>query len=153
MTYDREKERRRAFWLSNILGMVAVTALLAIYGWMAMRIADEHARADAAERSCPDPLLEMAEYRTVVHALDRCGERLDEERDLNFDMKDQVDHWSYIARITNTVDEEINCMLLIEKATRDFREACEDDLYIVQAEVQDECWCPLPVEGLSELVP
>jgi hypothetical protein len=146
MDYDREKERRRAFWLSNIIGMVAITALLAIYGWMAMRIADEHARADAAELSCPDPLLEMAEDRTVVHALDRCSDRLDEEQQDNFDMKDQVDHWSYIARITNTVDEEINCMLLIERATRDFREQCEDDLYVFQAAVDEACWCPYEAE-------
>jgi len=98
------------------------------------------------EKTCPDPLVEMAEYRTVVHSLDRCSNRLDEEQQDNFQMKDSVDHWTYIARLTHTVDEEINCMLLIEKATRDFREVCEDDLYVFQAAVDEACWCPYEAE-------
>lgn len=28
------------------------------------------------KKACPDPLIEMAEYKTVVHSLDRCNERL-----------------------------------------------------------------------------
>jgi hypothetical protein len=133
------------------MGLASMLVILGIFFLLIMEIADGKREIESLKRSCPDPVVEMAEYRGVVHALDRCHDRLDEERDLTFDMKDQVDHWNYIARITHTVDEEINCMLLIERATRDFREQCEDDLYIVQAEVQDECWCPLLVEGLSEL--
>jgi hypothetical protein len=151
--YDPERERHRARWVSNFIGAAAAVVLIAIYGWMGWRIAKEHERADRAEVGRLDPVVEMAEYRGVVHALETCGDRLHEQQVLTLDMKDQVDHWNYIARITHTVDEEIQCQQLLDRATRDFRWAWEEDLYTIQAQVEDECWCPSPVGGLGEVGP
>jgi hypothetical protein len=96
----------------------------------------------AKELKCPDPIVEMAEYTTVVHSLDRCNWRLDEEQQDNFQMKDAVDHWDYISRLVDSAHPDVQCMLLIEQATRDFREQCEDEVYICEATRMDECWCP-----------
>lgn len=86
----------------------------------------------------------LDEYRTVVRSLDRCNWRLDEEQQDNFQMKDEVDHWSYISRLVNSADPDTACMLLIAKATRDFLWESEDDLYQCQSIRDRECWCPWP---------
>lgn len=144
--YDPELERRRVRWLSNVIGLASMMFIMGIFTLLVMEIADGKREIETLKRSCPSPVVEMEEYRGVVHALDRCYWRLDEERDITFDMKDQVDHWNYIARITNTVDEEINCQLLIEKATLEFRDDAEEDLYQCWEVQRDECWCPFETE-------
>lgn len=143
MTYDADRERRRARWVRDIMCLVAVTALLAIYGWMLMRIADEHARADAAERSHLDPAREMVEYRTVVHALDRCYQRLDEEQQNVLGMWSELSHWNYVERITHMEhpDAEINCQGLLHRALQDVWFDAESALYDCQQIQRDECWC------------
>jgi hypothetical protein len=84
----------------------------------------------------------MEEYRQIVRSLDRCNWRLNDEQEDNFNMKDEVDHWSYISRLVNSADPDTECMLLIAKATRDFLWEAEDDLYRCQEIRNRECWCP-----------
>lgn len=99
----------------------------------------------AKELKCPDPLVEMAEYTTVVHSLDRCTQRLDENQQAVMDMRSELDHWGYVERMTDVgPDAEINCQVLLNRSLQDVWFEAEDDLYECWRVQRDECWCPFP---------
>ena len=104
----------------------------------------------ALKKACPNPVVEMAEYRGVVHALEACGRRLDEEQQNVSDMRATVDHWDYLERAVygnKSPDAEINCMVTMHQAFQDFWFDAEDDLYKCWQVQRDECWCPFEMEA------
>jgi hypothetical protein len=119
-----------AFACGSLMGCV-------VFSWIFSDSLDKQ-----QEKKCPDPLMEMAEYKWVVHSLDRCNGRLYEQQQDNFVMKDEVDHWHYISRLVDSADPDTKCMILVERATRDFRWEAEDELYRCQEAWARECWSP-----------
>jgi hypothetical protein len=122
----------------------ALTALLVgsvIYG----QGLDE---AEARFQDRPPPVVEMAEYRGVVHALDRCYQRLDEEQQNALGRRDELAHWRYVEDLTDLgPDAEINCQVLLHRALQDIWFDAESALYDCEQQRADECWCPFQEVG------
>jgi hypothetical protein len=143
-----ERERSRARWVGHILTGVSTLGLMGIYTYMLLVIADKQDRIEALERGCPNPVVEMEEYRGVVHALDRCYQRLDEEQQNVLGMRSELDHCGYVERITHLEhpDAEINCQGLLNRALQDVWFDAESALYDCYEVKRNECWCPFEEE-------
>ena len=63
--YDVEKERRRARWLSHVLGTASMLVILAIFACLVMLLADQRKLTDAAEKKVAD-LVADSEPASIV---------------------------------------------------------------------------------------
>jgi len=71
MKIDREKwQHRMDGWVVGMIGGVLV--FMAVLGFIGQH--EDDVRLPVC--TCPDPLVELAEYKTVVKSLDQCNNRL-----------------------------------------------------------------------------
>ena len=149
MDHDPEKEKRRARWISSIMVSVSMLGIFAIYTYMVMEIADGRNEIEALKKACPNPVVEMAEYRGVVHALEACGRRLDEEQQNVLDMRAELDHWDFVEWEVRSggPDAEIDCQVLLARSLRRVWFDDEDALIACWQVQRDECWCPFEMEA------